>query len=357
MNLKELYYNPELPSSFGSIQKLYEAGKLQNPSLKIKDVKDWLSSDLTYTLHKPARRNYQRNKILVNEPNEQFQADLVDMQPFSRVNNGYRYILTVIDCFSKYAFAVPVKNKSGLEIKNALKVVFTERKPFKLQTDRGKEFLNSEVQNYLKEIDVHFFTTYNSTFKCAIVERFNRTLKAKMYKYFTAYGTRKYVDVLPKLVKSYNNSYHRTIKEIPSNVNETNKDIVFRNIYGVANEREYLSKDKAEPKLQSGDKVRRKYELTPMDKSFYPTWSDTVYTIDKSIKGPMYRLRVDDEVLPQRFYPEEVQKIKESAYRIEKIVKRETRNGVSGYIVKWIGYSDRHNSWIPEDSLENVSRY
>jgi len=178
-----------------------------------------------------------------------------------------------------------------------------------------------------------------------------------MYKYFTAKGTRKYVDVLPKLLKSYNNSYHRTIKDIPSNVNDSNKERIFKNIYGVDNEREYLSRDKPEPRLKPGDKVRRKYELTLMDKSFYPTWSDVIYDIKESIKGPMYKLSLDDEVLPQRFYPEEVQKIKESTYRIEKIIKRQTRQGVRGYVVKWVGYSDRHNSWIPETSVENVGRY
>ena len=107
---------------------------------------------------------------------------------FSRQNNGYRFILTVIDCFSKYAFALPLKNKSGSEVKSALQRIIEERKPEKLQTDRGKEFINSSVQNYLKENDIQFFTTFNTLFKCAIVERFNRTLKAKMFKYFTFTG-------------------------------------------------------------------------------------------------------------------------------------------------------------------------
>ena len=353
--LKDIYYNVSNPASYSSAKKLYDAAKSQIPNLTINQVNDWLSGENTYTLHKQARRRFVREKVLVTAPYEQFQADLVDMQAFSKFNNGFKYILTIIDCFSRYAFAIPVKNKSASEIKNALEKVFTDHKPFKLQTDRGKEFLNTPVQSYLKSNGIHYFSTYNSTIKCSIVERFNRTLKSKMFKYFSAKGTRKWIDILNQLVDSYNKSYHRTIKTFPSNVNEDNKNDIFQNIYGVGSEREYLLSKKSKPKLNVGDKVRRKYELTPMDKGYYPNWTDVVYTVTNSMKGknkPLYAVKVfDGNRLKQRFYPEELQKIKDKVYRIEKIVKRQTRNGRKGFIVKWLNYSDAFNSWIPEEEL------
>ena len=358
--LHSIYYNPSSPASFSTAEKLYKAAKRQNPDITFEDVKDWLSGENTYTLHKPARRRFSRERVFVSEPDQQFQADLVDMQQFSKENNGNKYILTVIDCFSKYAFALPLKNKTGIEVKKALEKIFKERNPDKLQTDRGTEFTNPTVQNYLKYMDIHFFTTFNTTFKCSIVERFNRTLKAKMYKYFTAKGTRKYLEVLPKLVHSYNHTYHRSIKTYPANVNESNKKVVFFNLYKVATPRDYIFSKYSKTKLQSGDKVRKAYELNPMDKRFYPNWTDVIYTVDKSIKGrskPLYVLKsFDGHTLPQRFYPEEIQKVKENLYRIESIVKRQTLNGQPGYIVKWLGYSPEHNSWVPANAIKDVRK-
>ena len=277
---------------------------------------------------------------------------------FSRQNNGFKYILTIVDCFSRFAWAVPVKNKSKTVIRDALKSVFNMNPPLKLQTDRGLEFLNKDVQDYLKSIGVHYFNTYNTKFKCAIVERFNRTLKSKMLKYFTAKGTRKYIDVLPKLVDSYNRAYHRIIGTVPMNVNEDNKQQIFENIYGYPDERSYILAKNKKPELNVGDEVRRKYELNPMDKGYYPTWTDVIYKIAKTLPGkakPMYKL-LDEHghEIKQSFYPEEIQKIKSNMYRIEKIIKRERRNGKEGFIVKWLGYTSDHNSWVPKEAVRDV---
>ena len=357
--LSNIYYDQKNPASFSSVSKLYRAAKAKNSKITLKFVKDWLSGELTYTLHKNKRNNYSREKIFVTHPNEQFQADLVDMKMFSRQNNGYRFILTVIDCFSKYAFALPLKNKSGSEVKNALQRIIEERKPEKLQTDRGKEFINSSVQNYLKENDIQFFTTFNTLFKCAIVERFNRTLKSKMFKYFTFTGKNRYIDILQDLVNSYNNTVHRTIKLKPIDVTEDDTDFIFFNIYGVSNPREYLLNKFSKPNIKVGDKVRQKYLKTVMDKGYYPNWTDEIFTVTKSIKGkqkPMFNIEslLGDQI-QERVYPEEIQKVKENFYRIEKIVKTVTQNGVKGYIVKWLNYPQKYNSFVSERDLVNFN--
>jgi transposase InsO family protein len=354
--LESIYYNPSNPASYSTDKKLYKASKRSDPNITLEDVRHWLSGENTYTLHRPARRNFKRDRVFVRGPNEQFQADLVDMQKFSRLNKGFRYILTVIDCFSKYAFAIPVKNKSGIVVKKAFEKVFKEKKPDLLQTDRGTEFLNPTVQNYLKYLDIHYFTTFNTKFKCSIVERFNRTLKSKMFKYFTANGTRKYLIALPKIVFGYNHTIHRSTKMAPANVNDKNKNIVFYNLYGVANEREYILKYKHSDKLKSGDKVRMAYEVNPFDKGYYPNWTDVLYTIDKPIKGKYILKDAKDERLKRRYYPKEIQKVRENLYRIEKIIKRQTQNGQQGFIVKWLGYSPEHNSWVPSSAIQNARK-
>ncbi|XP_054152670.1 uncharacterized protein LOC128963756 [Oppia nitens] len=252
------------------------------------DIKDWLKGELTYTLHKQVHRKFIRNPIVVTYIDEQWEADLADMREFANKNDKYNYILTVIDCFSKFAFTVPLKVKTGKSITNAFKTLFKNRKPLSLRTDK--------------------------------VERFNRTLKSRMFKYFTANGSRRYVDVLQKLVKAYNTSYHRSID------------------------------------VATGDKVRKVYEMSKFDKGYYPNWTDQVFTVVKTIKGDnQYVFRLSDgqgNIIEQRFYPQEIQKIKENLYRIERVIRSRVRRGRRQYFVKWLNYPEEYNSWI--DSIQDV---
>ena len=110
-------------------------------------------------------------------------------------------------------------------------ILSSGRKPNKLQTDQGTEFLNHVFQKFLRENNIDFFTV-NSRLKASVVERFNRTFKNKVYKYFTAKNILSYIDVLPKLVKSYNNTYHCSIKMKPSQVTKSNEAKVWDTLYG-----------------------------------------------------------------------------------------------------------------------------
>ena len=146
-------------------------------------------------------------------------------------NSGYKYLLTCIDALSKYAWTIPTKNKTGLALIDAFKQILKSgRRPHLLQTDKDTEFLNRNFQNLLKKEKIRCFTTQNET-KASVVERFNRTLKTKMWKYFTATNTHAYLKTLPKLLSAYNHSYHRSIKTTPASVNIHNVDEVWRTLY------------------------------------------------------------------------------------------------------------------------------
>ena len=124
---------------------------------------------LSEELHKPKRKNYPRRKIIVNHINEIFAADLVEMQKFAKLNKVYRYILACIDIFSKYSWVIPLKDKRGITIKNALEKIFKERKPKFLWTDRGTEFYNKQVQDLLNENNIQLYSTNNSEIKSSVV--------------------------------------------------------------------------------------------------------------------------------------------------------------------------------------------
>ncbi|KAL6418388.1 hypothetical protein ACFW04_012153 [Cataglyphis niger] len=159
---------------------------------------------LVEELHAPARRNFPRRRVAVRGYDDLWQADVVEMRPYARLNKGHNYILTVIDALSKYAWAAPLKSKSAGEVARALSKITRESKrcPKNLQTDKGKEFYNAEVRKFAEKHGVNHYSTY-SVMKASIVERFNRTLKNSMWKYFTLNGTYKWIDALPRLVKEY----------------------------------------------------------------------------------------------------------------------------------------------------------
>ena len=159
--LQRLYYDVSNNSAYSSREKVYRAAKRQMPSVTRNDVNNWLAKQLTYTLHKPARQHFARNKTIVMGIDEQWQADLCDMTSRAQDNDGVTFLLTIIDCFSKFAWAEPLLNKSGAEILKALKRVLKQsgRTPQRLQTDKGSEFVNAQVQRFLKERNIEFFTT------------------------------------------------------------------------------------------------------------------------------------------------------------------------------------------------------
>ena len=344
-----IYYDINHPAGFSSIDKLFKyANQIDNNVTKT-DVKNWLLGDITYTLHHNAGRNFLINKVIVKEINEQWEADLADLQQYKRYNNNYKYILTIIDCFSKFAYAYPLKDKSSISIVNVFKDIFKHSIPEKIHTDNGKEFVNSEFKKLMKNYNIVHFTSKNNEIKCSVVERFNRTLKSKMFKYFTHVGNYKYVNILDKFVNAYNHTVHRSIKMRPVAVKSYEKE-VFYNLYGHSNERDLL-KSYIKPVLSVGDSVRIKYELTNFDKKYHPNWTDQIFVINKVIikhHKPLYELKTEhDDILKKKFYPEEILKINNSStYRVDKIIKSKIIDNKKYLYVKWFNYPDKYNSWI-----------
>ena len=187
--LSDYYFHTKSPVAFSSALALYREAKKHYPSLTFHQVKTWLQSKDTYTLPKPVQYNFPRNRVIVTEYDGQWQADLVDISSFTRFNKGYKFLLTCIDVFLKFAWVVSLKNKTGESLVNSFQSILDlGRSLEKLQTDKGTEFLNCNFQSFLKERNIHFFTT-NSELKASVVEHFNRTLKTHMWKFFTFLST------------------------------------------------------------------------------------------------------------------------------------------------------------------------
>lgn len=227
--LQKVYYtikgNPA--SLSGNPSVLATAAKVSK-----KEAEKWLKSQPTHTLHRAARKKYPTRKYYVNNIDEQWQADLCDVQDLAKYNDGHRYILTVIDILSRYGWAIPLKNKSANIVKEAFIKIFNKdnRIPQRIQTDQGKEFENKDVQKLMSDYRIELFSV-KSAYKAAIVERWNRTLKNQLWKYFTAKNTFRWLDILPALVDNYNHRIHRTIQMKPANVTIENAMDVWNTLY------------------------------------------------------------------------------------------------------------------------------
>ena len=234
-------------------------------------------------LHRPARRNYPRRKFEMRDIDETWQADLVEMQPYSRENKGFKYLLTVIDVFSKFAWAVPVKQKTGKDVTAAMKSILQQgRKPKKLQTDKGKEFYNSIFEDLMTQHNIHLYSTF-SNLKASICERFNRTLKNKMWKKFSLNGNFKWLDILPGLINAYNNTKHRTIGMKPQDV--THRDQIMDRY------KKSKTASKKKRKFKVGDKVRVSKAKHIFEKGYTPNWSTEIFTICLLYTSPSPRDR------------------------------------------------------------------
>ena len=185
---------------------------------------EW-SNTLADELHKPIRRKFTKRRVYASGVDVIWTADLVDMQSFTKSNNGYKYILMIIDVFSKYGWAIPLKTKMGSEVAKAFQDLWkTQIPPQKLWTDKGKEFYNKQMKDLLEKNNVDLYSTENEE-KSSVVERWNRTIKRTMWKYFTTNNTTTYIDVLPEIIAKYNNTYHRSIKCTPTFAREPSRSI------------------------------------------------------------------------------------------------------------------------------------
>ena len=163
---------------------------------------------------------------------QQWQMHLADIQSMQNFNDGYRYLLVCINVFSKYAWVLPLKNKKGLSLVEAFKVILSSgRKTEKIIMDQGTEFFNKHFKALLKDEGIELYNTYNET-KASVVERLIRTkMKTRMWRYFTAKKTMRYIDMLLDLVYSYNHTIHRSIKTKPADVTVDNEKQVRHTLY------------------------------------------------------------------------------------------------------------------------------
>jgi flagellar hook-basal body complex protein FliE len=281
--------------------------------------------------------------------------DLVDMSNLK--DDEYKFILTIIDVFSKYAWAIPLKNKKASTVLTAFKDIIEDsgRYPYKIWADQGSEFYNKNFEEFLNEMGIEIYSTYGNS-HCAVIERFNRTLKTNMWKQFTEKQSEKWVELLPELLDEYNNKTHSTIKMTPTEASTKKKEKELKDVVDTADK----PKKKIKSKFKVGDTVRISRIKKHFEKGYTINWSSEIFTIStvQNTEPITYKIKdLHDEIIEGSFYEQELQKTEmANKFFIEKIIKTRMKKGKKEMYVKWIGYDNSFNNWIGEDSVKEISQ-
>ncbi|KAL3079659.1 hypothetical protein niasHS_013941 [Heterodera schachtii] len=335
--LDQLYKDVNSSVSFTSVEPLLREAKKVNNQMRRKDVVDYLATQRTYTIHRQAKRRYKQLPTLASGLHTEWQADLSVFDKLSRENHGYKYLLVCIDTLSRQLFVEPAKSKKGADMVAAFERLFKRSKyiPWTLLTDQGLEFKAKDVQEYFK----------------SMAERANRTIKERLYRYFTERGTQKWVDVIQQIVHGINHSYNSSIKMRPVDVNFENaeklrKKLKQNAIGGTAEEA--AKRKQPQPRFKVGDRVRIEKYKHVFQKGYTGRFTNEVFTVAEvhTDRFPVtYRIRDDDgSLIKGRFYNNDLCRVLERKndddaddvlYDIEKVVQKKKKQEDQFVQIEW----------------------
>ena len=242
----------------------------------------------------PPRKNFPTNKIVYNHVDEIWSIDLADFSDYKTSNNkGFRYIFIVIDNFSKYLWAIPLKNKNSQTITNEFSKILTtsKRKPLKIESDRGTEFYNSIFQNFLNSKNIQHYSRFTDKGP-SIAERVIRTIRNLLKKPVFEKGNADWLSELPSVTKQYNNTIHHSTKMRPIQANKkVNEKEVFSNLRD--------DRVKRQPKIKLGQLVRTADIKRVFSKGDSTNYSYKLYTITEIIHDTIPSYRID--YFPERY--------------------------------------------------------
>ena len=362
--LEKIYFDPSHPASFEGPNRLYETVKKEGKHrISHSQIKRWIQKQESYSRNKGVKRNFQRGRVIVSGIDDQFDIDLASLASYAEENDGYKYLLIVIDIFSRYAWAEPIKDKTSQEIIKAFKKILKEgRKPRRVRSDAAKDFTSNAFRDFLESEGIFQMITHSEK-QANYVERFIQTLKSKLFRYMVERNSPRYVDILPKVVDSYNRTFHTGIRSEPINVTKKNEKELWWQMYWP--EEPYDKKLKkrklkgVDYKFNIGDRVRTSYVRNPFQRAYSSRWTAEIFKVTRRYMRqgqPIYKL-VDwyDDPLEGTFYQKELQKVESTdkdTFKIEKVLKYRGKGKKKEAYIKWLGWPKKFNSWISASDIK-----
>ena len=362
MSLLAKYRDLSEPLAFGgrNLASRYHTGKKR-------EIETELSKIPAYYFHREVKRPKFYNPIYVYRTRDLLQADLVHLMYLEDSNDGVKYLLVVVDSFSRFCWVRPLKTAQGQECLNAFQEIYAETGRFKaLYCDRGPEFRNRLMLRFLNKEGIQLRFPNN---KCGTVERLNRSLQSLIYRYLTDRASNRYIDKLDSIVHLYNNRWHTSIKCTPAYADDPLNRKYVLNILSMRYDK--IERQRKKPKYKIGDTVLIQKDKGVFAKGYERVFVRERYKIIKvhtSTPIPMYSLRtaldpvrrngrlVDiNENLTGRWYENELQPIKDETYRVSIVQRRRDRQtGRPQSLVHFEGYPSNQDAWYFDDELETL---
>ena len=322
--LAGIYYDPSSPGGFRGPEALWQEAKQHIPTLKRGQVLDFLRSQKPYTKHQQYRGVKKYRKVWSRRARYLIQMDLLDFRNYTRQNDGFNYILCAIDVFTKKLWTFPLKRKSAEEVHNAVFWFLMDERPEKIQTDQGTEFINATLARTEGRMDppIKHYHTW-SIKKASVVERVQRTLRNRLGKIWERNGDHRWIDVLPQITESYNNSVHRSIGMKPNDVGPEHHQLIRDRLYDYPDRVPTPAQVRKEAKearritkqLGVGDYVRILEYRTVFRKESSQAWSSAVYRVRRVIQSSPITFEIEDldrDAIKGGFYLRQLIKVKPS---------------------------------------------
>ena len=376
--LEDIYLNPRNPAGFSGELKLKRKACELRPDITIKDVKNFLKTQESHTLHGLVPKKYLKRPVSVRGPGHLLSSDLADMTDEARKSNSnYRYLLFIIDCFSRKLSVIPLKDKRGSTVASELnKYLTSSQYRYKLLwTDQGSEYMNAHTRKVCEKHGVKLYHVYNRRFKASYSERAIRTIKQKLFKILTHFNTNDFISYLDDVVSSYNDSPHRgllgltpnkvhamkdpeeikclEIKQFLQKLANYGSDIKHRNSRLNFSQRDILPEGTYVRLLSNASEEQ-------FHKSYKAIYTIEIFEIDRvvkeipvlyylkdlagdKIKGVVYRNEIIPVSLPE-FYP--IEKI------LETRVCGKTKEKI--HFVKFLGWPEKFADWVSNDAVKKI---
>ena len=368
--LAEIYYDPKHPGAYAGPTKLHQIVKKEGRhTIGLHRIKQWLQDQDAYSLQRPVRHKFKRNRVVADGLDAQWDVDLADVSNVGKYNDGIQFLFILIDIFSRYLWVIPLKDKKHQGIIGGLKQVFSQgRKAKWIRSDKGSEFNNRWVKTFLKKEGVEYFVTHNET-KANYAERVIRTLKVMMYRYFTHKQTYKYQTILQDLVYNYNHRPHRSLNgRVPADVNATNEAMVWKKQYVDSLKPKTTIKKENKPKktrkrykFKVGDYVRLSHMKHTFQRDYQEKWTEEIFiVIQRKYRSGIPVYKVTDyakDSIDGTFYQSELQKVnkdKDALWRVDKVLKKRKRQGKEEVYVSFVGWPKKFNMWLPKENVQAI---
>jgi transposase InsO family protein len=352
--LSEAWTNPNSRIAYSGRNKIYN---YYQGDKTVKEIESELAGVSTYTLHKERKRVKNFNPFFVYRKHQYWQMDIMYLPLYPKENENYKYLVCLLEVFSRKLFIKPLKTIDAKSVLAAFKELQAQIAaiPENLVVDRGSEFTNNSFKKHCLDNNINLIFTFNES-KAAHVERCQRSFQVILYKIMEEKQSRNYMKFLDDTLHIYNNRENRSTGFSPNEAYlQENENSVLENL-----EKNIYSKAvklRKTPKYKVGDTVRISFKRMPFERAYNAKFTEEVFKIRKiltNLPQPRYILSeysADGEIIKGSFYEREITLATHQTFKIERIIKQKRVKGKLMYYVKWMNYPESENSWVGKEAI------